>query len=86
MIKAHAAYEPGGELKPFEYAPGSLGDEQVEINVEYCGICRVTKLNVGQRVGLGWYSRSCMVCEWCMSGNQNLCLDAEGTIGRIPLT
>jgi uncharacterized zinc-type alcohol dehydrogenase-like protein len=39
MIKAYAAHEPGGELKPFEYDPGSLGDEQVEINVEYCGIC-----------------------------------------------
>ncbi|MBE9127984.1 MULTISPECIES: NADPH-dependent aldehyde reductase Ahr [unclassified Coleofasciculus] len=113
MIKAYAAHEPGGELKPFEYDPGSLGDEEVEINVEYCGLChsdlsmldnewgmtkypfvpghevvgtiaalgdRVSTLNVGQRVGLGWYSRSCMTCEWCMSGNHNLCLTAEGTI------
>lgn len=113
MIKAYAAHEPGGELKPFEYDPGALGDEEVEISVEYCGVChsdlsmlnnewgttkypfvpgheavgtiaavgdRVTKLNVGQRVGLGWYSRSCMACEWCMSGDHNLCLQAEGTI------
>lgn len=39
MIKAYAAAEPGGELKPFEYDPGPLGDHDVEIDVEYCGIC-----------------------------------------------
>jgi len=39
MIKAYAAHEPGGELKPFEYDPGALKAQDVEINVEYCGIC-----------------------------------------------
>ena len=39
MIKAYAAVEPGGELKPFEYDPGPLGDHDVEIEVDYCGIC-----------------------------------------------
>lgn len=39
MIKAYAAFEPGGELKPFEYDPGPLGAEEVEIDVEHCGIC-----------------------------------------------
>lgn len=39
MIKAYAAFEPGGELKPFEYDPGPLGDHDVEIEVDYCGIC-----------------------------------------------
>jgi uncharacterized zinc-type alcohol dehydrogenase-like protein len=39
MIKAYAANEPGGELKPFEYDPGQLGANQVEIDVEHCGIC-----------------------------------------------
>jgi uncharacterized zinc-type alcohol dehydrogenase-like protein len=113
MIRAYAAQNQGGELKPFEYDPGALGRYDVEINVEYCGICHsdlsmldnewgftqypfvpgheivgtigaigegVTKVKLGQRVGLGWYSRSCMICEWCMSGNHNLCLTAEGTI------
>ncbi|NEO36264.1 MAG: NAD(P)-dependent alcohol dehydrogenase [Moorea sp. SIOASIH] len=113
MIRAYAADEPGGELKPFEYDPGVLGQEEVEINVEYCGICHsdlsmldnewgltqypfvpghevvgtvaalgqnVTTLQVGQRVGLGWFSKSCMGCECCMSGDHNLCLTAEGTI------
>jgi uncharacterized zinc-type alcohol dehydrogenase-like protein len=113
MIHAFAVRSPGGKLEPFEYDPGVLREEEVEIAVEYCGIChsdlsmmkndwgisqyplvpghevvgtvaavgdRVTTVKVGQRVGLGWNSRSCMHCEWCMSGNHNLCLTAEGTI------
>jgi len=37
-------------------------------------------VTVGQRVGLGWYAGSCMTCQWCMSGNHNLCSSAEATI------
>ena len=36
-------------------------------------------LELGQRVGLGWQSNSCGVCEWCLRGLENLCPDAEGT-------
>ncbi len=39
MIKAYAAFEENGELKPYEYDPGPLGDNEVEIDVLYCGIC-----------------------------------------------
>ena len=39
MIKAYAAFEPGGHLRPFEYDPGKLKDDEVEINVEFCGVC-----------------------------------------------
>jgi uncharacterized zinc-type alcohol dehydrogenase-like protein len=39
----------------------------------------VRGLEVGQRVGLGWQSNSCGVCEWCLRGLENLCPDAEGT-------
>jgi len=39
MIKAYAVHEPKGELKPFEYDPGPLKDDEVEIDVEFCGIC-----------------------------------------------
>ena len=39
MIKAYAASEAGGELKPFEYDPGPLDHNDIEIEVEYCGIC-----------------------------------------------
>jgi len=39
----------------------------------------VKSLKVGQRVGLGWQSNSCGVCEWCTQGMENLCPTAEGT-------
>ena len=39
MIKGFAATEPKGTLKPFAYDPGPLRDAQVEIKVEYCGLC-----------------------------------------------
>ncbi|MEA5535693.1 NADPH-dependent aldehyde reductase Ahr [Crocosphaera sp. XPORK-15E] len=113
MIKAYAVHEAKGELKSFEYDPGLLGEEEIEIKVEYCGIChsdlsmlnnewgttqyplvpghevvgtigavgnRVKTVSVGQKVGLGWFSRSCLTCEWCMGGDQNLCQTAESTI------
>jgi uncharacterized zinc-type alcohol dehydrogenase-like protein len=38
------------------------------------------RLKVGDRVGLGWYSNSCGCCSQCLSGNQNLCATAQGTI------
>jgi uncharacterized zinc-type alcohol dehydrogenase-like protein len=52
---------------------------------EVCGTIaalgsRVTTLKVGQRVGLGWFSQSCMSCHQCMTGNHNLCPTIESTI------
>ena len=35
---------------------------------------------IGQRVGLGWFSQSCMVCQECMCGDHNLCSSAQGVI------
>jgi uncharacterized zinc-type alcohol dehydrogenase-like protein len=40
----------------------------------------VRTLQICQRAGLGWFSWSCMNCEWCVSGNHNLCLTAKGTV------
>jgi uncharacterized zinc-type alcohol dehydrogenase-like protein len=37
-------------------------------------------LKVGQRVGVGWNSGSCMHCSQCMSGRHNLCPEVEMTI------
>lgn len=112
-IRAYAAHQPKSDLQPFEYDPGPLADDQVEIAVSHCGIChsdlsmldndwqitgypivpghevvgtvaavgnRVTTRKVGDRVGLGWYSRSCQTCKQCLSGDQNLCPTAEATI------
>ncbi len=39
MIKAYAAMSPGATLEPFEYDPGELGRDEVELDVESCGIC-----------------------------------------------
>ncbi|NNK92902.1 MAG: NAD(P)-dependent alcohol dehydrogenase [Desulfobacterales bacterium] len=39
MIHAYAAFEAGGELRPFEYDPGELRLNDVEIKVDFCGIC-----------------------------------------------
>jgi uncharacterized zinc-type alcohol dehydrogenase-like protein len=35
---------------------------------------------VGQRVGVGWFSASCMHCRQCMSGSHHLCPQAQPTI------
>ncbi len=37
-------------------------------------------LTVGQRVGVGWFSGSCMHCRQCMSGEQQLCKEGQATI------
>ena len=38
-IKAYAANDAGGQLRPFEYEVGELGDEEVDIDISHCGIC-----------------------------------------------
>lgn len=117
MIRAYVALEAKGRLQPFQYDPGPLGPQQVEIEVTACGIChsdlsmldndwgmtvypfvpghevigtiaavggQVTHLSVGDTVGLGWYSGSCMTCDLCMGGDHNLCRHGEQTIvGRF---
>lgn len=113
MIRALAATSAKGSLKPIEFDPGPLGDEQVEIAVEACGIChsdlsmlnnewgmtafpfvpghevvgkvaalgpKARNLTIGQTVGLGWFSQSCMACRSCMGGDHNLCPSNEQTI------
>jgi uncharacterized zinc-type alcohol dehydrogenase-like protein len=112
-INAYAATERGGELQPYSYEPGELTHDDVEIEVESCGICHsdmsmldnewgmssyplvpghevvgrvievgggVTTVKPGDRVGLGWFARSCRRCRPCLSGHHNLCANAEGTI------
>ena len=38
------------------------------------------RLQVGKRVGVGWYSGSCMHCHQCMSGSHHLCPQVQPTI------
>jgi len=37
----------------------------------------VRHVRPGQRVGVGWFSRSCLTCDPCMSGDHNMCETAE---------
>jgi uncharacterized zinc-type alcohol dehydrogenase-like protein len=115
-IKAYAAFGKGQPLASYEYEPGPLKPEQVEIKVSHCGIChsdlsmldndwgftnyplvaghevvgtviqsgpQVKRVKVGDRVGLGWFSGSCLCCPQCLGGDHNLCTQVESTmIGR----
>jgi alcohol/geraniol dehydrogenase (NADP+) len=38
-IQAYAAHKADGKLESFEYELGSLKPDEVEIDIEYCGIC-----------------------------------------------
>ncbi|TWU29973.1 NADPH-dependent aldehyde reductase Ahr [Bythopirellula polymerisocia] len=113
MFHGFAASSPEADWEAFEFDPGPLGYDEVEVEVEYCGICHsdlsmkknewgmtsypfvgghevagrivalgegVEGLEVGQRVGVGWTSASCLHCDQCLSGYQNRCLQAQGTI------
>ena len=55
MIKAYAATEAGGPLKPFEYDPGPLGRHDVELDVEYCGICHSDLSMLNNEWGMSQY-------------------------------
>jgi uncharacterized zinc-type alcohol dehydrogenase-like protein len=37
-------------------------------------------VKVGDRVGLGWFSGSCLCCPQCLGGDHNLCSAVESTI------
>ncbi len=40
----------------------------------------VKNIKIGDLVGLGWFSESCMHCDQCMSGSHNLCPTKEEVI------
>ncbi len=56
-----------------------VGGHEVVGTVEAIGPA-VRGLRVGDVVGVGWFSDSCMHCDPCMSGNHNLCASAKGVI------
>lgn len=39
QIRGLAAHAAGAELLPYRYDPGSLGAQEVEIEISHCGIC-----------------------------------------------
>lgn len=54
-IKAYAAVAKGKPLQAHEYNPGPLGAEDVEIKVEYCGICHSDLSMLDNEWGLSKY-------------------------------
>lgn len=115
--QAYAAKEAGAQLELTDIDLGELGPDEVEIEVDYCGLCHsdlsmlandwglsdypfvpghevsgrivekgdnVTNLETGRKVGLGWNSNSCGECRECVSGEQHLCADVQGTIIERP--
>ncbi len=39
----------------------------------------VSKFNIGDRVGVGWFFSSCGKCEFCLGGDENLCDEFKAT-------
>ena len=55
MIHAYAATQPGAKLEAYEYDPGELGAHEVEIDVDYCGICHSDLSMIDNQWGLSQY-------------------------------
>lgn len=108
-----AAVAKGAPLQLTEFEVPQLSADEVEITVDYCGLCHsdlsmidnewgvsrypfvpghevvgrvvrlgtnVRTLKIGQQVGVGWYSGSCMCCSSCLQGTQQLCGSVQPTI------
>ncbi len=58
----------------FPIVPG----HQVVGNIEKCGK-NATKHKTGDRVGVAWIFSTCGQCEFCKSGQENLCESFQGT-------
>jgi propanol-preferring alcohol dehydrogenase len=39
----------------------------------------VTRLKIGDRVGIAWLRSTCGICKYCLAGNENLCPNARFT-------
>jgi uncharacterized zinc-type alcohol dehydrogenase-like protein len=114
VTQSWAAMEPKGKVVPFQLELPALGPNDVEVDIEYCGICHsdvhiidkewgdaassfpkvagheivgkvsrrgseVKELQIGDRVGIGWYRRACLSCDECVEGYENLCPHGEAT-------
>lgn len=55
MIKAYAAMAAHNELVEFEYDPGKLNTNEVEINVKFCGICHSDISMINNDWGISQY-------------------------------
>lgn len=104
-VKGYAALKQNGSLVPFSFERRDLRDDDVLIDLKYCGICHsdlhhvkgdfptvypvvpghemvgivakigkgVTKVKVGDKVGVGCLVDSCGECDACKSGYEQYC-------------
>ena len=62
-------------LTEYPLVPGhEIVGEVMAVGPEVKGVA------VGDKVGMGWFSASCMHCNQCMDGKQHLCGSVESTI------
>ncbi|ARU92704.1 NADPH-dependent aldehyde reductase Ahr [Tatumella citrea] len=54
-IKSYAAAQAGAELELYEYDAGELAAEDVEVQVEYCGICHSDLSMIDNEWGISQY-------------------------------
>ena len=55
IIKSYAAHEAGAALELYEYDAGELKPEDVEVEVEYCGICHSDLSMIDNEWGMSTY-------------------------------
>lgn len=101
-----AVLQKGGDFVRFEYQPRPLADDDIEVDIHFCGICgsdlhtfdsgwgtakypvitgheivgrvskvgaKVSRLSVGQIVGVGAEVLACRQCDDCKHGDDAYC-------------
>jgi len=61
---------------PLSY-PIILGHQVIGTVYKKGYLCK--KLNIGDRIGIGWIYSSCGICSFCKNGNENLCENFNAT-------
>ena len=55
VVRAFAALGRGQALQPWEYEPGPLGADDVELAVTHCGVCHTDLHLIGNEMGISAY-------------------------------
>jgi uncharacterized zinc-type alcohol dehydrogenase-like protein len=61
-------------ISPYPLVPG----HEIVGSVSALGT-NVTTMKIGQRVGVGWQRGACLECDYCVRGEENVCLRAVPT-------
>ena len=66
-------------ITTFPFVPG----HEIVGNVSALGEA-VSGFKSGDRVAIGWLGRSCGKCEWCLKGEEHLCMDIVSSGTWVP--